>query len=232
MRTEETIASNAMGKISAYFAVVKAEPSVSSEIVGYLKSGDPVYIVNEIGNSWTYIISDTYNLQGYVPSSNIEKSYSYALSANSGPMKRGVLVRPSANSDSSSDVLRQTNSALNYNIRINGAAFMCCCFLGGLTTVSEVNTAYYTAITKGWMTSSCTILSWSGMKKIAGASTYRVGSATESPDLNEKEIVLCYLPDGSYHYVVGDGTSEVVYDPIKDGYASYSSAVGKVFYGY
>jgi hypothetical protein len=131
-----------------------------------------------------------------------------------------------------SNPIRQGNPGLNSNINRWGCAFMSCCWLGKINSVSGCTNAYNTAVNRGAMRSDCYILSWDAMKCITGAYSYRWGGRNESPRSNEKEILWCKNSKTTSHFIVGNGRGSVEYDPAAAGWTAYSDHVEKRFYAY
>lgn len=131
----------------------------------------------------------------------------------------------------SGTVIRQTDSRFNRNIQLYGCAFMSCCWIGGVNSVSGCLKLYNQAIQRGVMSSSCYIYSWDGMRFITGARTYKYASMSYKPKAHEREILECHH-SGGMHFVVGNGAGKIEYDPAWPGRVSYSQGTSKRIYGY
>ena len=131
----------------------------------------------------------------------------------------------------SGPVIRQTDKRFNRYIQLYGCAFMSCCWLGGVNTISGCTSLYNKAIQRGVMTYMCYINSWDGMRFITGAKTYKHASMSYQPKAHEREILECHHSTGM-HFVVGNGRGGIEYDPAYPGSVSYRQATSKRIYGY
>lgn len=130
-------------------------------------------------------------------------------------------------------MILQINEKLKSEIKQWGCYFMSLLFLVNKLTnmslpIGRINTLYRLFVSQGWMTETCfiqnptAILGWAGIKAqmVFVDGTHRVRPDYECLP-NEYEI-LCFSREGAAprtHFVVGDGSGHVAYDPYGESLA-------------
>ena len=200
---------------------VRSGPGTGYSRTGGLSDGTSVTITDISEDSGWYYVTGS-GISGYVSADYITLSGSSSSGGGS-----------SSGGSSSGEIIRQTNSGFNSNIRNYGCGFMCCCWCGGVNSVSGCNTLYNKAVSNGWMGSDCYIYNWAYMATgIAGANSYQYATAYQYPPSNAKEILQCANSKTTMHFVVGNGGGSIEYDPYYDGWVSYSDCQNKRFFYY
>ena len=124
--------------------------------------------------------------------------------------------------------IRMGNSIFNDDLRFAGSGFMAICWIGKINDAEKCAEIYESAVTAKAMRPDGWINDWD-MKNVTKATKRDLKSGLYECKDGEREILECRSPSGS-HYVVGNGKDEIEYDPMYDGYVSYTDCVAKHIY--
>ncbi|EAY22002.1 hypothetical protein TVAG_456370 [Trichomonas vaginalis G3] len=199
------------GRITADVLNIRDGPSVGYSIIGSLDQNQVVQLYDEIGG-WHKI--KYFKRDGYFNKKFFQEIKDLIPSYPKVP-------------------ILQNNTLLDKKIQMNGSGFLCACYCGGYSDVQRINDKFELLRSEIIINEDGSVNDWNLLAiSAAKGIDYMLVGKFDFPAPNQREILQCEDSQGRFHYVVGDGSSKITYDPNPGNNIDYYKCKSKIFISY